>query len=180
MGRRTGARGARAAVLALLGSVAAGAVVVGTQAPASGAPGKSDVAAVKAATASFHDVGQALAAGYVPVSPCESLPGEGAMGVHYLHPQLASDGVVDPLRPEVLLYLPTEDGPRLVGVEWFVAEAATGGRRPHVLGEPFEGPMDGHAPGMPVHYDKHLWLWAHNPDGAWEQWNPALTCPKEG
>lgn len=180
MGRRTGARAARAAVLALLGSVAAGAVVVGTQAPASGAPGKSDLAAVKAATAQYHDVARAEAAGYVRVSGCEQLPGEGVMGIHYLHFGLASDGEVDPLRPEALLYLPTEDGLRLVGVEWFVAEAATGGKRPHVLGEPFEGPMAGHDPQMPTHYDKHLWLWAHNPDGAWAQWNPALSCPAVG
>ena len=180
MGRRTGTRAARAAVLALLGAVAAGAVGVGTQLPASGAPGRSDVARVKAATAQFHDVAAAQAAGYVPVSPCEELPGEGTMGVHYLNPALAGDGAVDPLRPEVLLYLPTEDGLRLVGVEWFVAEQAAGGTRPTVLGQPFEGPMDGHAPGMPRHYDKHLWIWADNPAGAWAPWNPALSCPKEG
>lgn len=179
MVRRTGARGARAAVLALLGGVAAGAVVVGTQGPASGAPGQSDLARVKAATAKFHDAAVAQAAGYVPVSPCEELPGSGVMGVHSLNPALAADGVVDPLRPEVLLYLPSEDGPRLVGVEWFVAEAAAGGARPSVLGQPFEGPMDGHAPGMPRHYDKHAWLWAPNPTGTWEQWNPALTCSTE-
>lgn len=179
MVRRTGARGARAAVLALLGGVAAAAVVVGTQAPASGDAGRSELARVKAATAKFHDVAVAKAAGYVPVSPCEELPGSGAMGVHYLNPALAADGEVDPLRPEVLLYLPSEDGPRLAGVEWFVAEAATGGQRPYVLGQPFEGPMDGHGPGMPRHYDKHAWLWAHNPAGTWEPWNPALTCSTE-
>jgi hypothetical protein len=154
--------------------------VVATQTPASGAPGTSDLAAVRAATAKFHDVSTALAAGYVPVSPCEQLPGAGAMGIHYLNPALAADRAVDPLRPEVLLYLPTDDGPRLVGVEWWVAEAAAGGTRPTVLGQPFEGPMDGHAPGMPRHYDKHLWIWADNPAGAWAPWNPALSCPKEG
>lgn len=180
MGRRTGARGTRAAVLALLGSVAAGAVVLGTQAPASGAPGRSDLAKVKAATARFHDVAAAKAAGYIPVSGCEQLPGVGAMGVHFLNPGLAGDGVVDPLRPEVLLYLPTDDGLRLVGVEWFVAEQASGGQRPSVLGVPFDGPMDGHGPGQPRHYDKHAWIWAHNPTGTWASWNPALSCPTEG
>ena len=177
MGRRTGARAARAAVLALLGTVAAGAGVVATQAPASGASGRSDLAAVRAATAQFHDVAAARAAGYVPASGCEQIPGVGAMGIHYLHPALASDGDLDPLRPEVLLYLPTDDGLRLIGVEWFVAEQATGGRHPSVLGRPLDGPMEGHGPGMPTHYDAHAWLWAHNPAGTWEAWNPALTCP---
>ena len=37
-----------------------------------------------------------------------------------------------------------------------------------------------HGPGMPRHYDKHAWIWAHNPAGTWASWNPALTCPKAG
>ena len=44
------------------------------------------LAAVRAATAKYHNVAAAEAAGYVPVSPCEELPGQGAMGVHYLCP----------------------------------------------------------------------------------------------
>ena len=44
----------------------------------------------------------------------------------------------------------------------------------------FDGPMDGHGPGQPRHYDKHAWLWAHNPAGTWASWNPALSCPTGG
>lgn len=139
-------------------------------------PSGAELAPVRAATARYHDVAVALADGYVPVSHCEESP-EGAMGVHYLHPQLAADGIVDPTRPELLLYVPGEEGPRLVGVEYFVAEAATGGTRPYVFDVPFDGPMAGHSPDMPEHYDLHVWLWRHNPAGMTAPWNPALSCP---
>ncbi len=99
------------------------------------------------------------------------------MGVHSLHPGLAGDAEIDPARPELLLYVPTDDGARLVGVEYFVAAAATDGVRPQLYGVPFDGPMAGHSPEMPEHYDLHVWTWHHNPDGMTAQWNPALTCP---
>jgi hypothetical protein len=100
------------------------------------------------------------------------------MGIHYLNPELAADAIVDPARPEILLYLPGEGTTRLVGVEYFVAAAATGGVRPEVHSAPFDGPMAGHNDQMPEHYDLHLWIWSHNPDGLTAPWNPALTCPE--
>jgi hypothetical protein len=169
LARRTAAAGLSTAAAAVM--LATGV----TGAAAAPSAGSSDLAAVRAATAQFHDVDDALAAGYVPVSDCEELPGVGAMGIHYLNPQLAADAVVDPLRPEVLLYLPTGKHLQLVGVEYFVAEAATP-TRPAVLGHPFDGPMAGHSPGMPWHYDLHLWIWKNNPDGVASAWNPALSC----
>lgn len=140
------------------------------------APSGRELAHIRAATARYHDVQVALAEGYVPVSPCEQIDA-GTMGVHYLHPRLAGDAEIDPARPELLLYVPTGDGARLVGVEYFVAAAATDGVRPQLYGVPFDGPMAGHSPGMPEHYDLHVWTWHHNPDGMTAQWNPALTCP---
>ena len=151
--------------------------LVGAAASSSAAPGergKSDLAAVRAATAKYHDVAAATAAGYVPVSGCEQLPGAGAMGIHYLNPRLAADLDVEPSSPEVLLYAPTADGLRLVGVEYFVA--AVGQPAPQALGETFAGPMTGHGPGMPTHYDLHVWLWKNNPAGTFAQWNPAVSC----
>lgn len=170
-----------AATTALLATTAGALLGLATGSSAApGGKGKADLASVRAATAKYHDVSVALAAGYVPVSPCEELPGEGVMGQHYLHPGLAGDAVIDPLRPELLLYVPSANGPRLVGVEYFVAEAATGGQRPSVLDRPLDGPMPGHSPDMPSHYDLHLWLWKHNPSGMTAAWNPALSCAGGG
>lgn len=176
--RTTSTTRRRVAALAALGAVAATTVAVATTGPAAGqeGAGASELAQVRAATARFHDVAVAEKEGYIPVSPCEELPGSGAMGIHYLNPPLAGDAEVDPTRPEVLLYLPTDDGLRLVAVEWFVAAAATGGTRPEVLGVPFEGPMAGHSEGMPEHYDLHAWVWAKNPAGTFATWNSALSC----
>ena len=143
--------------------------------------GAAELAGVRAATARYHDVARALRDGYVPAGSCEE-EAEGAMGIHYLHPQLAADTDVDPRRPEILTFEPQVDGSlRLIGVEWFVAdtdqELATDDDRPSVLGHAFDGPMLGHVPGMPVHYDLHAWVWRPNPLGAFAKWNPSVDCP---
>ena len=132
------------------------------------------LAQVRQATTKYHDVNQALADGYVPVTGCVQLPGVGVMGIHYLNSKLASDMTIDPLRPEQLLYVPSPDGPRLVGVEYF--EAYVGQPAPSVFGQTFNGPMAGHSPGMPWHYDLHTWVWQANPAGTFAQWNPSLSC----
>ena len=81
---------------------------------------------------------------------------------------------------DVLLYEPTAGGLRLVGLEWMQPDAdqdlTTDDDRPTLEGLPFEGPMPGHEPGMPVHYDKHLYLWKTNPEGAFAVINPRVTC----
>lgn len=134
------------------------------------------------ATKHLTTVEDATAAGYVPVSACTELPGVGGMGVHYLNPALAGDTVVDPARPELLVFEPTPSGTlALAAVEYFVADAdqnvATDADRPDLFGSyPFDGPMLGHEPGMPIHYDLHVWLYNHNSNGQLAQWNPKVTC----
>jgi len=132
------------------------------------------LAAVRQATAKYHDVNQALADGYIPASDCEKLPGVGTMGIHFLNPRLASDLTVDPLAPELLLYVPSGGRLRLVGVEYFVANV--GQPHPSLFGRAFDGPMAGHSPGMPEHYDLHVWIWQAKPDGIFAQWNPTVRC----
>lgn len=141
-------------------------------------PDGDDLARVRAATAAFHRVGAAEAAGYVPAGHCESSP-DGGMGVHYLHPELAADPTLDPDRPEVLLYEPDTHGRlRLVGVEWWTPYLGQESP-PEVLGVPLDGPMAGHTPEMPEHYDLHVWVWRHNPAGMTAPWNPTVDCPEE-
>jgi hypothetical protein len=131
---------------------------------------------VRKALTKYRDVSAATADGYIPVSPCEALPGVGAMGVHYLNPGLASDLANDLMKPEVLLYAPDADGTlHLTGVEYFQADA--GQTRPGLVGQSFDGPMPGHNPQMPVHYDLHVWLYKYNNQGLFTQWNPRVKCP---
>lgn len=179
--------------LAAAGAVVALAVGAANVLAANGGDGPS-LAAIRAATAKYHDVATAEAAGYIPVSECVEVPGRGGMGVHYLNPGYANDPGIDPLRPEVLLYAPGTDGPKLVGVEyWTIALANTDAgpapwfgsapppdgfftTTPTVLGHSFDGPMPGHDSSMPWHYDKHVWIWLDNAAGMFAQFNPKVSC----
>lgn len=127
----------------------------------------------------YEDVRVALADGFVPVSECTESPA-GGMGVHFLNPARAM-APLDATKPALLLYLPTSDGGyRLLGAEWFQADAdqdlSTDDDRPSLWGQPFDGPMLGHEPGMPIHYDLHVWLYQANPAGVFAPWNPAVKC----
>ena len=68
----------------------------------------------------------------------------------------------------------------MVGVEYWKADAdqnlATAGDRPSLFGVTFDGPMPGHNPTMPIHYDLHVWLFADNPSGMFAPFNPTLSC----
>jgi hypothetical protein len=104
------------------------------------------------------------------------------MGVHAVNPALIADPAIDPMRPEILLYIPRPNGQlQLTGVEYMKVDAdqnlATDGDRPSVFGQPFDGPMPGHNPTMPIHYDVHLWLWEDNPSGFFAPFNPDVSCP---
>jgi hypothetical protein len=150
-------------------------------------PGNTDpavnkgLAQVRQATAEYHKVSNALADGYVATEHCIAVPGVGGMGYHYLNPALIGDPSIDPLKPEVLLYAPKKNGGlKLVGVEYLVVDAdqdlATDSDRPDLFDVPFNGPMLGHEPGMPIHYDLHAWIWKGNPDGLFADFNPKVSC----
>lgn len=155
------------------------------------------ISGLRQATTPYHDVDRAVAAGYgaPEATACVEVPGLGAMGVHSVNFDLASDLMIDPLRPEVLLYLPKRGGGfRLVGVEyvavalvltstgpapWFSESAPPYpfvNPAPEIFGQIFDGPMAGHEPGQPWHYDLHAWAWAPNPAGEFAQFNPSLSC----
>jgi hypothetical protein len=146
--------------------------------PASGTEKDDSVAAIRQATAKYHDVAVALSDGYAPASECVASPA-GAMGVHYVNRQLLGQPI-DLRRPAILLYQPSEDRAELIGVEYFKADAdqnlATDGDRPSLLGQSFDGPMLGHDEHMPIHFDLHVWTWKHNPAGMFAQFNPTISC----
>lgn len=180
---------AAAGVVTLLGATIIAPALAGD------GPLPRDVQEVRAAVARYHSFGQAERDGYtVEGEPCVASPA-GTMGIHAVNPALLADSAVDPLRPEILLYLPKSNGKlELVGVEywtialanttsgpmpWFGAQAPPLGfftPQPAVLGQTFDGPMEGHAPGMPWHYDLHVWVAEANPSGVFAAFNPAISC----
>src|SRR6478752_6390871 len=114
------------ATTVLAGAVLYPSIAVGSEdAPAvqdhgSHAVGQVELAQVRAATARFHRVEEAVAAGYElgwvngagnrVVAGCVSSPTAGAMGYHYFNKDLMADNAVNTLEPEVLVYAPTADG----------------------------------------------------------------------
>ncbi len=154
----------------------------------------TDLGAVLLATAKYQDEAVAVADGYVGGGPCVQAP-PGGMGIHYVNEGLL-EAPPDLLKPVILLYNPTDDGVRLIGVEyiavalvstadgpapWFDSEAepADGwvSSAPSLLGTTFNGPMAGHGPEDPWHYDLHVWLWENNPSGMFADFNPNVSCP---
>lgn len=167
------------AALAVVGTVAATAPAeaAAPMTEVAGSPSTMNamVATTRAAVARFHDVDAALAAGYLPVGGCVESPA-GAMGFHYMNPALVHPGApVDPAQPPFLTYGPSASG----GLELWAAEffePDLGQPTPMYGTQPFDGPMPGHEPGMPTHYDLHVWVGKHNPAGIFVDFNPALHC----
>ena len=128
----------------------------------------------------YEDVTAALADGFVPGGECAWHPAYGGMGTHYIHPgRLQRAPKVS--EPQILLYGPAEGGGlELLGAEYLVPDEdgrlETDGDRPYLMGQPFDGPMPGHEPGMPVHYDLHVWTHKANPAGVFAPWNPKVSC----
>lgn len=153
-----------------------------------------ELAHARQATAKYHNEANALADGYVSTVECVEVPGLGGMGVHYINFGLFGDLSANGQYPEVLLYAPDGDHMRLVGVEYVVtalAKTSVGpvpwfdptpppdgffNAAPTLFTQSFNGPMPGHGPGEPWHYDLHAWIWQGNPAGIFTDFNPHVSC----
>lgn len=180
----------RVGVAATVAVLVAGTLASGTgSAAASGDRARQDgFAAVRRATAAFHDLDRATSAGFGRLTDaagiaCIDNPA-GGMGVHYVN-GARIDGVLDPSHPEVLVYEPQADGSmRLGAVEYVVFAADWQGADPPMLyGQPLEympGPGEAHPNryGLPAFWELHAWVWNSNPHGMFADWNPKVTCPE--
>lgn len=142
---------------------------------------------VRRATAPFQFLDAAVKAGYELgymngsgtriITGCVAHPTAGAMGYHYFNKTLVDDLVVDPLKPEGLVYVPGLDGRlQLAAVEYVVPGAASNppgvSSPPSVLGSP----MVILVPAVGF-YTLHAWVWRYNPAGMFAHWNPEVVCP---
>ncbi len=135
---------------------------------------------VREATERFKDVAVAEAEGYKLAFGCVSGSDSGAMGMHYVNGPLVGDDVLDPARPEIVIYEPTPSGRlKLIGADylvfaetWHKKTAAT----PELMGQLlhlFESP---NRFGLPAFYTLHVWAWKENPNGAFVNWHPKVSC----
>jgi hypothetical protein len=153
--------------------------------------GRRARATARAATHWFHNVDVADAAGYAlppdgPLHECiENLDGPGAMGLHYINGEFASDTKLDPKKPEALVYEPLRNGRlKLVAVEYVVFaeawDAEHPDRPPRLFGHDLMLVPEPNRYELPAFYQIHAWVWKHNPDGVHADFNPRVSCDAGG
>jgi hypothetical protein len=152
------------------------------------AAGGAQLSAAVRATARFHNLNVATAAGYglfvdAAGIACIANPPLGTMGIHYVNGTYVGDAVVDATKPEALVYEPRRDGSRkLVALEYIVFRAAwegahgAGAAGPSLFGHAFELVPAGNRYGIPAFYELHVWIWKPNPSGMFFEWNPRVSC----
>jgi hypothetical protein len=159
----------------VLAATASAAIVHGTN---SG----SQLDAAKAATAQYQDVEAAKDAGYGEFRDaaniaCIELQGEGGMGVHYVNGGLVGDDVIDPLRPEALVYEPHGKKLQLVALEYIVfANNWTRAAPPSLFARSFDYTPAPNRFGIPAFWSLHAWVFRNNPAGNVMAWSPHVNC----
>lgn len=165
------------AIAALSTTVLAGAAAAGDR--------HDQLHAVREATEKFQRLDRALKAGYGVFYVCTDEDGLGAMGQHYVNGDLVGDAILDPKRPEALMYETKRNGKsRLVAVEWVVFksawEAAGHKKAPKLFGKTLKLVPEPNRYGIPTFYQLHAWVWKRNPTGTFEDWNPRVSCRGKG
>jgi hypothetical protein len=143
-------------------------------------PATGLVREVRAGTEAFRDPATATAMGYASTGSCVSGPQEGAMGIHFANGALIGDGVLDPRRPELLIYEQRGNRLRLVGVEFLVLAADWDAHSPMappvLMGQHFQYVGAPNRYKLPAFYELHVWAWRDNPNGMFVDWNTAVSC----
>ena len=139
---------------------------------------------VREVTERFRDVKVAEAEGYALAFGCVSGGDYGAMGLHYVNFPLVLDGVLDPRRPEIVIYEPLPNGRlRLVGADFLVLASDWHSKNPappELMGQLlhlFESP---NRFGLPDFYTLHVWAWKENPTGTFSNWHANVSCDAFG
>jgi len=136
---------------------------------------------VRDSTERFKDVHQAEREGYALQFGCVSGSDNGAMGLHYVNGELVNKGVLDATRPQIVIYEPTPDGGRkLIGADFLVFadvwDKDHPGNPPELMGQLFHLFDAPNRFGLPAFYTLHVWAWKDNPNGAFVNWHPDVSC----
>ena len=131
------------------------------------------IAELRRATVRYHDVEAAVADGFVPVvDECEDRIDEGRVGIPYANFDRLLDGVIDPSKPDALLYEPTKNGRlQLVAAELAIPYPLWNSPTPPaLLGHRFQREDEFGVFGL------HIWVWRENPTGMFAIANPNVSC----
>jgi len=108
-------------------------------------------------------------------------PDAGAMGLHYVNFPLVATGVLDATKPQIVLYEPAGNGRvKLTGADFLVLaeqwDKAHPGTPPELMGQIFHYFEAPNRFGLPAFYTLHVWAWKDNPNGAFVNWHPSVSC----
>jgi hypothetical protein len=135
---------------------------------------------VRNSTERFKDVSVAMAEGYVLQFGCVSGSDSGAMGLHYVNGTLVNNGILDATRPQIVIYEPMPDGSlKLIGADYLVLADTwdqTHSSPPQLMGQLFHYFEAPNRFGLPPFYTLHVWAWKDNPNGAFVNWHPNVSC----
>lgn len=135
---------------------------------------------VRETTARYRDVAAAEADGYQLHFGCVSGGEWGAMGLHYVNMAIVGDGKLDATRPEIVIYEPLPNGRRkLIGADYLVLADdwhANNAAAPELNGQLMHLITSPNRYGLPAFYTLHVWAWKHNPNGAFVNWHPHVSC----
>ena len=102
------------------------------------------------------------------------------MGLHFVNGSFVGDGELDVTRPEILLYEALPNGKlRLTGADYLVLADAWNAKHadsPQLMGQLFHFFESPNRFGLPAFYTLHVWAWKENPNGAFTNWNPSVSC----
>ncbi|HEY4659857.1 MAG TPA: hypothetical protein VIG91_00035 [Terriglobales bacterium] len=139
---------------------------------------------VRQSTARFKDVSVAEAEGYSLQFGCVSGPDSGAMGLHFVNGAIVASGVLDATRPQIVIYEPQPDGRlKLIGADYLLIAStwdASHSGPPELMGQLFHYFETPNRFGLPAFYTLHVWAWKDNPNGAFVNWHPNVSCQSFG
>ncbi|HSM79039.1 MAG TPA: hypothetical protein VLT57_15480, partial [Bryobacteraceae bacterium] len=101
-------------------------------------------------------------------------------GLHYVNADILNRGEVDATHPQIVIYEPRADGSlKLIGADFLVfAEAWNAAHTgpPELMGQLFHLFDSPNRFGLPAFYTLHVWAWKDNPNGAFVNWHPDVSC----
>jgi hypothetical protein len=142
---------------------------------------------VRQSTERFKNVSVAEGEDYKLSFGCVTGPDSGAMGLHYAKmafvekPPLTATGEVDPTRPQIIIYEPLPGGAlHMTGADYLILADAWDkdhpANPPQLMGQLFHYFESPNRFGLPAFYTLHVWAWKENPNGAFVNWHPNVSC----
>jgi len=128
-------------------------------------------ATLRRVTARYHNIEVATRDHFVLLHDCEVRLNDEPVGTVYVNLDRLTDGVINPEKPDALIYEPSAKGLKLVGVEFAIPFTLwPQPNPPQLLGTTFQREDEFGV------FALHAWVWRRNPNGIFAETNPRVTC----